>query len=289
MKGRFALGTVQLGKKYFSNNHITQERANRILSLAFRERINLIDTARKYGRSEEYIGQFLLKNKKRFFISSKLAPIKNSTNEKKIIDQVKKSIFKSLDLLNVNYLDYLFIHDQKNINNETILEELSRLKKFGLIKNIGISIYDQKNLLYLKKKIFNSVQLPFNLFDHRFLNFIAKNKKYKIFARSLLLRGNIVRHKISLPKRNKYNSLKKEINFFCSKNNYKNYFDLNFSFLNFFKKKINYFLLGFQNTNEMKILNEFKNATAMSKKNVKQVIKIVKKSNISKDIDLRFW
>ena len=50
------LGTVQLGKKYFIKQiNINQKRANKIMNVALKEKINSFDTARDYGLSEEFI------------------------------------------------------------------------------------------------------------------------------------------------------------------------------------------------------------------------------------------
>ena len=52
---------MQIGKKYFSNEKITQKRANQILNSAIKNKINFIDTASDYGKSEQFIGNFSLK------------------------------------------------------------------------------------------------------------------------------------------------------------------------------------------------------------------------------------
>ena len=62
------------------------------------------------------------------------------------------------------------------------------------IKNIGISIYDVKNLNKIKHfDCINIIQTPINLFDRRFikkdiLNFLKK-KNIKLQARSIFLQG----------------------------------------------------------------------------------------------------
>ncbi len=287
-KSRILIGGVQIGKKYFSNEKISQKRANRILNSAIKNKINFIDTASDYGKSEKFIGHFNLKNNVPFYISTKLTSLKNSKNLNYIRDKITKSITNSIKLLNVDQLDYLFIHDPKDLKNKFAIEELKRFKKTGLIKKLGISIYDANDLKYLKKSIFESVQIPFNLFDHRFIKFIKNNKKYDIFVRSLLLRGNIEKNKITLPNENKYLTLLKQIESFRKKYKYQNNFDLAFSFINSFKL-IKYFIIGFQNSKQMKILKYLKKNKPMNKKILKKIIFAVKSSSISKSIDLRHW
>jgi len=191
--------------------------------------------------------------------------------------------------LKINYINYLFIHNPRDIYNKTIIHELLKFKKTGLIKNLGISIYETKDLNILKKNIFEAIQLPLNIFDNRFLDFIMKNKKYLIFARSLLLRGNINKKVINLPKQNKYNFLKNSIKIFCEKKNYQDYFELTFAFLNYFKARIFKFVIGFQNYQQIKILDKYANTKPISKKNINNLIQLIQKSKIVKDIDLRNW
>ena len=289
-KSKFALGAVQLGIKYFSNKKVSQTRANNILSHSSKRNIDLIDTARDYGKSEKYIGNFLHKSKKKFIISTKLKSISlNKANKELIRDQISESILESLSNLKINYIDYLFIHNPRDIYNKTIIHELLKFKKTGLIKNLGISIYETKDLNILKKNIFEAIQLPLNIFDNRFLDFIMKNKKYLIFARSLLLRGNINKKVINLPKQNKYNFLKNSIKIFCEKKNYQDYFELTFAFLNYFKARIFKFVIGFQNYQQIKILDKYANTKPISKKNINNLIQLIQKSKIVKDIDLRNW
>ena len=65
-KSKYVLGTVQLGKKYFNNESITQQRANKILNHATKNEINFLDTAHDYWKAEKSIGNFCYSKKKPF-------------------------------------------------------------------------------------------------------------------------------------------------------------------------------------------------------------------------------
>ena len=76
-----------------------------------------------------------------------------------------------------------------------LLKLLNKIKKSKLIKNIGISVYDVKNMLQILKKIkIDVVQLPYNILDRRFEKTfnLLKKKRIKIYARSIFLQGLIV-------------------------------------------------------------------------------------------------
>ncbi|MCC7554309.1 MAG: aldo/keto reductase [Methanobacteriaceae archaeon] len=79
-----------------------------------------------------------------------------------------------------------------------LVNELLNLKKRGIIKNIGVSLYEPAELEYLLLNHNNDidiVQIPFNLLDSRWVenNLLrrTKEKKIKIFARSVFLQGLI--------------------------------------------------------------------------------------------------
>ena len=284
---KIVIGTVQLGKKYFCNNSISQKRADKILNSAVSKKVNFLDTASDYGLSEKYIGNFSKKFNKFFFISTKLSYIPNIKNKDKIIEKVNLSVINSLKRLKISSIEYFFIHDPENINNKTIINEIIKFKNTGIIKNLGISIYDPKDLKILKTGFFDAVQIPFNLFDHKFLKFIVNNKKYTIFVRSIFLRGNLTSNKIKLPDQ-KYNYLKFFFYDLIKNKNYKNFFQLTFSFLKYLKN-INYIIVGFQNNKQMSVLKLLPSSPVMKKKTFNQILKLIKKSKIEKDIDLRFW
>ena len=142
------LGTSNV--KFISDND-----AENIFSYIKAAGINRYDTAPLYGGglSEERLGK-LLKNidRKDFIISTKVGryrpysePIndpKNNTSDwyDYSAGTTEKSIFKSLERLNTDYLDIVFIHDCDNYINEAIkycLPVLYKLKSQGIIKRIG--------------------------------------------------------------------------------------------------------------------------------------------------------
>ena len=164
------LGTVQLGKKYFIKQiNINQKRANKIMNVALKEKINSFDTARDYGLSEEFIGNFKIKQKKQMFIFSKLHNLDNLKNIKKedLISRINFSIFESLNKLKSSSLEIFFVHNPKNLFMSKVLySHLCRFLDCGIFKNLGVSIYNIQEFYKLKKyKKVKCIQIPFNLID----------------------------------------------------------------------------------------------------------------------------
>jgi aryl-alcohol dehydrogenase-like predicted oxidoreductase len=209
---RFTLGTVQLGKQYGIANisgQPSREEAVQILHYAFREGVNVIDTAHNYGDSEKIIGEALdrYERKESIFVVTKLNPFKigSSGGGAVIRKNVEESLRSSLAHLRLDFVHFYLLHDPVHMNNEKIMDMLLSLRDSGLIKNIGVSIYSPEEAdLALSVEGINTVQVPFSIFDQRlissgFLN-KAKSRKRIVFARSIFLQGLLLMDSVAVPK-----------------------------------------------------------------------------------------
>ena len=159
---KLALGTVQFGLDYGISNktgRVNDDHIKKILLLAKKENIDVIDTAISYGASEKAIGNAGITD---FKFITKLPDIpKNCSNiDKWIEENVKSSITK----LGINYFEGILIHNTNNLLNEKrneLIKSLKKIKTIGLVKKIGISIYDPKEYERLIKIMrFDIVQAP---------------------------------------------------------------------------------------------------------------------------------
>ena len=78
------------------------------------------------------------------------------------------------------------------------LKNLWNLKKKKIIKKIGVSFYEKKNLRKTINKFkLDFIQVPVNIFDQRFIDkntiSILKKKKVEIHARSIFLQGILLK------------------------------------------------------------------------------------------------
>jgi len=286
---KIVAGTAQIGFKYGNfKKKVSQARANGILNKIINKKITYVDTASAYGFSERYIGNFCKKNSISFKIITKLKPFLFK-KKKDIINHIDSNIEKSLRDLNATIIHYYLIHDIKNLNRN-VINHLLEYKKKGKIKNIGISIYTINDFKKVKKfKEIDAVQIPFNLIDQQFFNIINSNKKYTIFVRSILLRGNIKKNDIIFPFKKKYLKLKEELSKLKIEFKKKDYISLSMSFIKSFKN-INYIVIGFQNENQLNLINKYNQAIPLKKNQLQKLKKITKNYNkLSKDIDLRNW
>jgi aryl-alcohol dehydrogenase-like predicted oxidoreductase len=193
---RLAIGTAQFGFKYgiFNKKKIDIKEFKKIEKLILKSKVTFIDTAINYGESETVIGKSKLKK------LSIITKIKIPNGNVCLNNWVNKTIKSSLARLKVNSIYGVLVHDFRDVlgvKGRLYLKILRELKKRGIIKKIGLSIYNPMEL----KKVWkfwkpDIVQAPFNIFDQRLLNqgWIKKLKKNKkeIFVRSCFLQGLLI-------------------------------------------------------------------------------------------------
>jgi len=184
---KIGLGTAQFGLPYGINNEYGQTTENEvalILKYAKEAGIEVLDTASAYGTSEKVLGKNNLEGFKivsKFFIQN---------NEESLSLQLKKS----LKTLNIKSLyGYLSHRPLEVINYPEQWDELNYYKEKGLIKKIGFSINEIKEIDSVLSKGYlpDIIQVPFNYLDNRFQSYMIdlREKGCEIHTRSPFLQG----------------------------------------------------------------------------------------------------
>jgi len=196
------LGTAQLASPYGianSNCNLSKKSAFSLLENALDNKINTLDTSPTYGKSEEIIGEFLkINNQPEVIICSKLPSIikRYGTNITK--DTLKKivlqSIEKSLCSLQRDKIEYYLIHDEQDFITfgSELISAMEECIEEGKIDTIGISVYSPKiATIAIHENKIELIQLPLNLFDHRFAGHIneASDQNTQVVVRSVYLQG----------------------------------------------------------------------------------------------------
>ena len=175
MKPNICLGTAQFGITNYGitnkSGKLSNTEVRKILARANQNNIYLIDTAKAYGDSELILGN-CMDNKNKFEIVSKLP----KQNKEKFTEE-DRSLWEnnfqaSLKKLKKERLEGFLLHNPKDLFKEgsSLLKDwLYSLKKRGLIKNIGISIYSKSEIENIDLDFFNIIQLPLSLYDQRLL------------------------------------------------------------------------------------------------------------------------
>ena len=205
MMHKIVIGTANFGMDYGIGNNqkkLLDSDILDIISVAKKKGIETIDTAVSYGNSLKRLGEIGIND---FKIITKFPRIpvdkKNQTNW--FDDQVSRT----LEQLGISSLEAILLHYPKDIlenKNFELIFFLSNLKKDGVIKKIGVSIYE-KNELEEILKIFKPeiIQCPINLFDNRLLekNYLEEisNKGIEVHIRSIFLQGLLLFKKEEMP------------------------------------------------------------------------------------------
>ncbi len=257
---KLVIGSAQIGMNYglFNDKKIISKEFKKIEKLVLKSKINFIDTATSYGDSEKIIGNSKLKN---LHIITKI----RLPNKKYISNWALKEISKSLCKLKIKKIYGVLIHNYKDLlgkYGKNYLLSLQELKRKKIIKKIGISVYDSKEI----KKIWkfwkpDIIQVPFNPLDNRILDSgwidILKKFKVKIFIRSVFLQGLLINKDSFFRINKKHKILLNKFKNWCYQNNV----PLVEGCLHFVRqfKKIDYLVVGFNNYNQLKeIIDVFK-------------------------------
>lgn len=201
---RLALGTVQFGLKYgVANNtgRVTEKTVSEILNLAEHLGVDVLDTAAAYGNSEQVLGR---NNLRRFSVISKTPTNMDNFNSEK--SWVEDCVNQSLDNLGIHSLGGILLHrplDLLKPSGKALYKELHRVKKEGLVKKIGVSIYSPEDLENLAGFDFDIVQGPMNIIDRRLKHSgwldRLRDKGVEIHIRSAFLQGLLVMPKTDRP------------------------------------------------------------------------------------------
>jgi aryl-alcohol dehydrogenase-like predicted oxidoreductase len=202
---RIAIGTAQFGMNYGIANQAGQvsltEAAN-ILGTAATAGLDTLDTAISYGDSEARLGQIGIDQ---WHTISKLQQLPDRPLN--VSTWVRASVTGSLERLNVPSLGGLLLHHPSDLLGErgkALYAALVELKTLGLVKKIGISIYQPDELdTLLKHMYFDVVQAPLNIFDQRMLDsgWLARlhNLGIEVHVRSVFMQGLLAMPAIHRP------------------------------------------------------------------------------------------
>ncbi len=201
---KLCLGTVQLGMKYGVKNELgrqpTEEESFAVLRAAKKGGIDFLDTASVYGDAETLLGHFGVKQAG-FHVISKLRPWDYQENDQ---EAVVLEIESSLRRLKMQNLYGYMLHRAEDMNCEAVVQGMVTAKKEGLVKHIGVSVYEPEEALrVVQSGIWDMIQIPYNVLDQRLdgtdFFILAKENHVKVFARSAFLQGLLLMEPEHLP------------------------------------------------------------------------------------------
>ena len=200
MLNKISIGTANFSNKYYGirKKKLSYKSISKIRKILINNKLNYFDTAYNY-RSNKIIKKLITKNSEFTFKIPKLS-----------INNIDKNICNKLDkFLNefkIKKVDLLMFHNPRDFFNKKkvikIRSVIDQLKKKNLINRFGISIYSPLESKKIIKNINPDVlQIPFNVFDKRFLEkntlSLIKKRKILLHSRSIFLQGLLLEDDIS--------------------------------------------------------------------------------------------
>ena len=135
------------------------DKQNSLQALARAEELgcNFVDTAAVYGESERVLGEFIAGRRSRWIIASKYsgqAEGMTATLERQLRD------------LRTDVIDFYQIHWVPRGNEESLFDELEKLKRAGKVRFSGVSLYTAKDIdSVLARPQIDGFQVAFNLLE----------------------------------------------------------------------------------------------------------------------------
>jgi len=208
---KIALGTVELGVDYgiqSSNDYgkPTEEESKEIIELAYKNGINLYDTAPGY-KTERLLGT-TLNGLNSWLMTKVLMPPYETENE--IKRMIHEDIYNSAMQLHPN--DYtenysipivlLYNPTVEQIKAGIATEVLKTSKQYGFVELIGASVYtEEEALAVIDTHDFDILQVSYNMLDRRMGNkvfYAAHKANMFVVVRSALLKGVLTKKALYL-------------------------------------------------------------------------------------------
>ena len=197
---KLCLGSVQWGSKYGisnTNGQTSVDEVSKILKEARLNGIELIDTASSYGNAENILGNSDLSF---FSVITKTPKFEKDIIKKIDADKLVIEFKQSLEKLNISSCYGLLLHHKEDVfksGYENIISALNNLKSSGLVKKIGVSIYDSNRINEVIEKLKpDIIQLPLNILDQRVIQNgtlkYLKSMNIEIHVRSIFLQGLLI-------------------------------------------------------------------------------------------------
>ena len=203
---KVALGTANFGSHYGIQNYdgkLSSDVVAKIMQVAFKSGIRMLDTASAYGDCHEVLGKIGTNG---WEIVSKIPTI--PADCKDVTGFLTNNFEKTLENLQVERIHGLLLHNSGDLlarYSDEVFSCLKGLRSQQLVSKVGISIYDPGCLWDITGRYeIDLVQAPINVFDNQidesgWLDRLA-NLGIEFHARSIFLQGLLLSPEIQANK-----------------------------------------------------------------------------------------
>jgi len=159
------------GAMYLGSEKTEDTAAGRMLNEVLDLGINLIDTARSYGQSEQRIGQFISRRRKEFILSTKVG-YDVQWHPDWSYNAVYLGVDEALKSMKTDYIDIVHLHScsKEILEKGEVIEALEKAKKEGKTRFIAYSGENEALDFAISTGRFDSIQASVNICDQRILD-----------------------------------------------------------------------------------------------------------------------
>jgi aryl-alcohol dehydrogenase-like predicted oxidoreductase len=174
------VSALGFGAGHIGDHDADEKSIDKLLNSAVDLGINLIDTARGYGASEERIGRFLSHRRKEIILSTKVGysipGYKDWT-----YDCIIAGVDEALKNLRTDYIDIVHLHSCPTdiLMNNQVIDALEKIKEEGKIKVVAYSGENENLAFAIESGRFGSVQTSINIADQKNLDSLLPRAKVK--------------------------------------------------------------------------------------------------------------
>ncbi|MHB1686616.1 MAG: aldo/keto reductase [Ignavibacteriaceae bacterium] len=171
----FPLG---FGAGHIGSNQLTEGEIDNLLNSVLDIGINLIDTARGYGASEERIGKYISHRRNEFILSTKVGYDIPGYSDW-TYDCIIAGVNSALQILKTDYIDIVHLHSCPlgTLEYGEVINALQKTVDDGKVRVAAYSGENNELDFSIHSGRFGSVQTSINIFDQKNLDYILPEAK----------------------------------------------------------------------------------------------------------------
>jgi aryl-alcohol dehydrogenase-like predicted oxidoreductase len=156
------------GAGHIGGANMTEQEVGTILNRAVDLGLNLIDTARGYGLSEERIGRHLSWRRKDIILVSKCGYSVPGVEDWSP-QAIYEGVAMALRLMQTDYLDVMMFHScpATTLRREGVIEALEQCVSNGMVRFMGYSGENEDLVYAINTDKFHVIETSVNIFDQR--------------------------------------------------------------------------------------------------------------------------
>lgn len=173
----FPLG---FGAGHIGGNELSEKEASNILNYVLDAGINLIDTARGYGLSEERIGKYISHRRKEFVLSTKVGYGIPGYHDW-TYDCIIAGVDEALKLMKTDYIDIVHLHSCPvgTLQYGEVISALLKTVESGKVRNAAYSGENNELNYAITSGNFKSIQTSVNITEQYHLENLLQEAKSK--------------------------------------------------------------------------------------------------------------